>query len=59
MRKDLDAVSEVREWRRQMMEGWKGKSWGEIEKELDEHCEEFEKRIRVEEELRQKKEGAA
>lgn len=57
MRNDLDAVSEVREWRRQVMESWKGKSWEEIEKQLDERCEKFEKK--VEEERRRRNEGAA
>ena len=57
MKKDLDAVSEVREWRRQMTESWEGKSWEEIEKELNERGDEFRKKLK--EENRQKKEGAA
>ena len=57
MKKNLDAVSEVREWRRQMTESWEGKSWEEIEKELNERGDEFRKKLK--EENRQKKEGAA
>jgi hypothetical protein len=57
MKKDLDAVSEVREWRRQMTESWEGKSWEEIEKELNERGDEFRKKLK--EESTQKKEGAA
>lgn len=51
------AVSEVREWRRQVMESWKGKSWEEIQKELNERGDEFRKEKK--EKRNQKMEGAA
>jgi hypothetical protein len=54
---ELDAVSEAREWRRQMTESWKGKSWEEIKKELNDLGTEF--RREMEEERSRKKEGAA
>ena len=36
MTEELDPVSEVREWRRKMVERWKGKSREEIRRELQE-----------------------
>jgi hypothetical protein len=53
----LDPVSEVREWRRQVMESWKGKSREEIRRELNELGERFKKEM--EEERTRKKAGAA
>ena len=41
MKNDLDAVSEVREWRRQVMESWKGREWDDIQRELNERGEKF------------------
>lgn len=34
-------VSEVREWRRKVQEGWQGKSWEEIQRELNEAGDRF------------------
>jgi hypothetical protein len=55
MKTERDAVEEVREWRRHMMEGWKGKSWKEIQYNLNEHVATWKK----EREEQKKKEGAA
>ncbi len=57
MKKKLDAVEEVREWRRQMTEGWKGKSWKEIQDRLNRHVATWKKER--EEEQEKKKAGAA
>ena len=57
MSKNLDPVSEVREWRKQMMESWKGKSREEIRQELSELGEQFKKEM--EEERTRKKASAA
>jgi hypothetical protein len=40
---DLKPVAEVREWRRKMAEGWKGKSQKEIRQELNKAGEDFRK----------------
>jgi hypothetical protein len=57
MREDLKPVAEVREWRRQMVEKWKGKSKEEIRRELNKAAEDF--RREVEAEQRHHKTGAA
>jgi hypothetical protein len=57
MREDLKPVEEVREWRRKMVEKWKGKSKEEIRRELNKAADNFRKEI--EEEQRQHKTGAA
>lgn len=57
MKNDLDAVSEVREWRRQVKESWKGREWDDIQQELNERGEKF--RREMEKERSQKQEGAA
>jgi len=55
-------VSEVREWRRKMQEGWQGKSWEEILRELNEAGDRFraelaEQRARSQQEGRQAQPG--
>jgi hypothetical protein len=57
MREDLKPVEEVREWRRKMVEKWKGKSKEEIRRELNKAADDFRKEI--EEEQRHHKTGAA
>jgi hypothetical protein len=57
MKNELDAVSEVREWRRQMMESWKGKEWDDIQQELNERGEKFRREMGKKD--AQEKEGAA
>jgi len=56
MKKELEAVSEVREWRRLMMESWKGKSWEEIRAGLNKHAAAYKKER---EEEQNQKAGAA
>jgi hypothetical protein len=41
----MDPVSEVRVWREQVSEAWKGKRWEEIDRELDERAERLEREI--------------
>jgi hypothetical protein len=53
----LKPVEEVREWRKKMVEKWKGKSREEIRRELNKAAEDF--RREVEEEQRGHTTGAA
>jgi hypothetical protein len=57
MPEDLKPVAEVREWRRKMEEGWKGKSKEEIRQELNKAAEDFRKELETEQQ--QNKTGTA
>ena len=48
MPEDLKPVAEVRDWRRKMEEGWKGKSKEEIRQELNKAAEDFRKKLETE-----------
>jgi hypothetical protein len=48
MKTIIDPVSEVRAWREQVSEIWKGKKWEDIEQELEERAARLEREVEQE-----------